>query len=172
MIRSLRIVFTLAIALSVGFALQASAQSQAEFKRELKAGKDLYKEPGLMDVTVKSMRGMMMLTGNVATEDQSKKAEEIIKGMRGVKEVRNRIRVGNMEDCAAATDATVMAKIDKEIENDEELTQARRKIDIQIKDRNVVIKGELKDYSQAGSLINSVKRVPCLNSLNYDELEY
>jgi osmotically-inducible protein OsmY len=172
MIRSLRMVFTLAIALSVGLAVTASAQSQAEFKRELKAGKDLYKEPGLMDVTVKSMRGMMMLTGNVATEAESKKAEEIIKGMRGVKEVRNRIRVGSMEDCAAATDATVMAKIDKEIENDEELTQARRKIDIQMKDRNVVIKGELKDYSQAGSLINSVKRVPCLNSLNYDELEY
>ena len=172
MIRSLRMVFTLAIALSVGFALQASAQSQAEFKRELKAGKDLYKEPGLMDVTVKSMRGMMMLTGNVATDAESKKAEEIIKGMRGVKEVRNRLRVGSMEDCSAATDATVMAKVDKEIENDEELTQARRKIDIQIKDRNLVVKGELKDYSQAGSLINLIKRVPCLNSMNYDELEY
>jgi len=172
MIRSLRIVFTLAIALSIGLALQASAQSQAEFKRELKAGKDLYKEPGLMDVTVKSMRGMMMLTGNVATDAESKKAEEIIKAMRGVKEVRNRLRVGSMEDCSAATDATVMAKVDKEIENDEELTQARRKIDIQIKDRNIVVKGELKDYSQAGSLINLIKRVPCLNSMNYDELEY
>jgi osmotically-inducible protein OsmY len=172
MIRSLRILLTLAIALSVGFALQASAQSQAEFKRELKAGKDLYKEPGMMDVSLKSMRGMMMLTGNVATDAESKKAEEIIKGMRGVKEVRNRIRVGAMEDCATATDQTVMAKIDKEIENDEELTQARRKIDIQIKDRNIVVKGELKDYSQAGSLINLIKRVPCLNSMNYDGLEY
>ena len=45
---------------------------------------------------------------------------------------------------------TVMAKIDKEIENDEELTQARRKIELQMKDRNVTVKGELKDYSQAG----------------------
>jgi osmotically-inducible protein OsmY len=170
--RSLRIVFSLAVAVAVGFAGQASAQSQAEFKRELKAGKDLYKEPGLMEVTIKSMRGMMMLTGTVATEEQSKKAEEIVKGMRGVKDVRNRIRVGKTEECSAATDATVMAKIDKEIENDEELTQARRKIDIQGKDRNFVIKGELKDYSQAGSLINLVKRVPCINSLNYDELEY
>ncbi len=170
--RSLRTVFTLAIALSVGFALQASAQSQAEFKRELKAGKDLYKEPGLMEVNLKSMKGMMFVTGNVATEEQSKKAESIIKEMRGVKEVRNRIRVGAVEDCAAATDQTVMAKIDKEIENDEELTQARRKIDIQIKDRNLVVKGELKDYSQAGSLINLIRRVPCINSLNYDELEY
>ncbi len=138
----------------------------------MKAGKDLYKVPGLMEVTIKSMRGMMMMTGNVATEEQSKKAEEIIKGMRGVKEVRNRIRVGNVEDCSAATDQTVMAKVDKEIENDEELTQARRKIDIQIKDRNLVVKGDLKDYSQAGSLINLIKRVPCVNSLNYDDLDY
>ena len=116
--RSLRITFSLALALAVGFAVQASAQSQAEFKRELKAGKDLYKEPGLMDVTVKSMRGMMMLTGNVATDAESKKAEEIIKAMRGVKEVRNRIRVGKVEECSAANDQTVMAKIDKEIENE------------------------------------------------------
>lgn len=170
--RSLRTVFTLAITLSVGFALQASAQSQAEFKRELKAGKDLYKEPGLMEVNLKSMKGMMFVTGNVATEEQSKKAESIIKEMRGVKEVRNRIRVGAVEECTAATDQTVMAKVDKEIENDEELTQARRKIDIQIKDRNMVVKGELKDYSQAGSLINLIRRVPCINSLNYDGLEY
>jgi len=170
--RSTRIVFAIAIALSVGFALQASAQSQAEFKRELKAGKDLYKVPGMMEVTVKSMRGMMMMTGNVATDEQSKKAEEIIKEMRGVKEVRNRIRVGNVEDCSAATDESVMAKVDKEIGNDEELTQARRKIEIQMKDRNLVVKGDLKDYSQAGSLINLIKRVPCVNSLNYDDLSY
>ena len=172
MSRSLRSVFAIAVALSVGFALQASAQSQAEFKRELKAGKDLYKVPGMMEVTIKSMRGMMMMTGNVATAEQSKQAEELIKNMRGVKEVRNRLRVGKMEDCAAATDATVMEKVDKEIANDEELTQARRKIDIQSKDRSIVVKGDLKDYSQAGSLINLIKRVPCVNSLNYDELEY
>ena len=170
--RSLRITFSLALALAVGFAVQASAQSQAEFKRELKAGKDLYKEPGLMEVTVKSMRGMMMLTGNVATEDQSKKAEEIIKNMRGVKEVRNRIRVGKVDDCSGAKDPDLMAKVEKEIANDEELTQARRKFDIQVKDRNITLKGSLKDYSQAGSLVNMVKRVPCFNSMNFDELDY
>jgi osmotically-inducible protein OsmY len=159
-------------ALVVGFALNASAQSQAEFKRELKAMQALYKEPGLMEVTVKSMRGMMMLTGNTATDEQSKKAEEIIKNMRGVKEVRNRIRVGKVDDCSAVKDADLMAKVEKEIENDEELAQARRKIDIQIKDRNIVLKGDLKDYSQAGSLVNLVKRVPCFNSMNFDDLDY
>ncbi|HTO53968.1 MAG TPA: BON domain-containing protein [Myxococcota bacterium] len=155
-----------------GLAGAAKAQSQAEFKRELKAMQTLYKEPGLMEVTVKSMRGMMMLTGNTATDDQSKKAEEIIKNMRGVKEVRNRIRVGKVDDCSGAKDADLMAKVDKEIENDEELAQARRKLDISVKDRNIVLKGSLKDYSQAGSLVNMVKRVPCFNSMNFDELEY
>jgi osmotically-inducible protein OsmY len=170
--RSLATRFAVAIALILGFALNASAQSQAEFKRELKAMQSLYKEPGLMEVTVKSMRGMMMLTGNTATAEQSAKAEEVIKSMRGVKEVRNRIRVGKVDECTNVKDADLMAKIEKEIENDEELTQARRKIDIQIKDRNVVLKGSLKDYSQAGSLVTLVKRVPCLNSMNFDELEY
>jgi osmotically-inducible protein OsmY len=132
----------------------------------------LYKEPGMMEISIKSMKGMMMLTGNVATAEQSAKAEEIIKGMRGVKEVRNRLRVGQVEECSASNDQTIMAKIDKEIENDEELTQARRKIEIASTSRNVVVKGSLKDYSQAGSLINLIKRVPCINSLNYEELDY
>src|SRR5262245_51827176 len=172
MFRTIRNSFALALALAFGFAAFASAQSQAEFKRELKAGQSLYKEPGLMDVSIKSMKTMMMLTGNVATEEQSKKAEEIIKNIRGVKEVRNRIRVGQVEDCSKTTDAELTTKIEKEIENDEELAQARRKFEMNIKDRNVTVKGELKDYSQAGSLINMIKRIPCFNSLNYDELEY
>ena len=41
-----------------------------------------------------------------------------------------------------------------------------------MKDRNLVVTGELKDYAQAGSLINLIKRVPCLNSLDYEKLEY
>ncbi|MFI5316145.1 MAG: BON domain-containing protein [Myxococcota bacterium] len=172
MLRSFATAFAVATALLVGFAHSASAQSQAEFKRELKAMQVLYKEPGLMEVTVKSMRGMMMLTGNAATDDQSKKAEAIIKDMRGVKEVRNRIRVGKVDDCSTTKDADLMAKVEKEIENDEELAQARRKVDIAIKDRNVVLKGTLKDYSQAGSLVYLVKRVPCFNSMNFDGLEY
>jgi osmotically-inducible protein OsmY len=172
MFRKIRNTFAIALALTLGLAAYASAQGQAEFKRELKAGQALYKEPGLMEVSIKSMKTMMMLTGNVATEDQSKKAEEIIKNIRGVKEVRNRIRVGQVEDCSKANDTELLAKVEKDIENDEELAQARRKFEMTCKDRNLVLKGELKDYSQAGSLINMIKRVPCFNSLNYDELEY
>ena len=172
MFRSFRNGFALALALAFVLAGYASAQGQAEFKRELKAGQTLYKEPGLMEVSIKSMKDEMMLTGNVATQEQANKAEEIVKNVRGVKKVRNRIRVGNVEDCSKTTDADLTAKLDKEIENDEELAQARRKFEVTIKDRNITLKGELKDYSQAGSLVNMVKRIPCFNSLNYDELEY
>ena len=172
MFRTFRNSFALALALTLGLAAFASAQGQAEFKRQLKAGQLLYKEPGLMDVDIKAMKTMMMLTGNVATAELSTKAEAIIKDVRGVKEVRNRIRVGTVEDCSKATDAELLAKVEKDIENDEELAQARRKFEMTVKDRNITLKGELKDYSQAGSLINMVKRVPCFNSLNYDELEY
>jgi len=172
MFRSFRNGFALAFALALLLAGYASAQGQAEFKRELKAGQTLYKEPGLMEVSIKSMKDEMMLTGNVATQEQANKAEELVKNVRGVKKVRNRIRVGNIEDCSKVTDADLTAKLDKEIENDEELAQARRKFEVAIKDRNITLKGELKDYSQAGSLVNMVKRIPCFNSLNYDELEY
>jgi Spy/CpxP family protein refolding chaperone len=172
MFRTFRNGFALALALTVGFAAFASAQGQAEFKRQLKAGALLYKEPGLMEVDIKSMKDEMMLTGTVATAEQSAKAEEIIKGVRGVKKVRNRLRVGAVEECSKANDAELSKKIEEQIANDEELTQARRKFELTMKDRNLVVTGELKDYAQAGSLINLIKRVPCLNSLDYEKLEY
>jgi hypothetical protein len=172
MFRTFRNSFALALALSLGLAAFASAQGQAEFKRELKAGMVLYKEPGMMEVSIKSMKDEMMLTGNVATQEQSDKAEAIIKEVRGVKKVRNRLRIGGTEDCSKATDAELTAKVEKDIENDEELAQARRKFELVCKDRNLVVTGELKDYSQAGSLVNMIKRVPCFNSLNYEKLEY
>src|SRR5215813_2040202 len=97
--------FALAVALTAGLASLASAQGQAEFKRQLKAGVVLYKEPGMMEVDLKSMKDEMMLTGTVATQEQSAKAEELMKDVRGVKKVRNRIRVGATEDCSKANDA-------------------------------------------------------------------
>src|SRR5262245_60432316 len=172
MFRTFRTGFALALALTLGFAAFASAQGQAEFKRQLKAGMALYKEPGMMEVDIKAMKDEMMLTGNVATQDLSDKAEAIMKEVRGVKKVRNRIRVGGVEDCSKANDAELVAKVEKDIENDEELAQARRKFEMVSKDRNLTVTGELKDYSQAGSLINMIKRVPCFNSLNYEKLEY
>jgi hypothetical protein len=44
--RMVGVILSLVLAAAVGLAGQASAQSQAEFKRELKAGVVLYKEPG------------------------------------------------------------------------------------------------------------------------------
>src|SRR5687767_3192250 len=100
--RMVGVISSLVLVGALALAGTAAAQSQAEFKRELKAGVILYKEPGMMEISIKSMKGMMMLTGNVATAEQSAKAEEIIKGMRGVKEVRNRLRVGQVEECSAS----------------------------------------------------------------------
>jgi Flp pilus assembly secretin CpaC len=122
------------------------------------------------EVSIKSMKDEMMLTGTVATAEQSAKAEEIIKGVRGVKKVRNRLRVGAVEECSKANDAELSKKIEEQIANDEELTQARRKFELTMKDRNLVT-GELKDYAQAGSLINLIERaLPELAGLR--KLEY
>ena len=70
--RTVGVILSLVLVGALGLAGKAAAQSQAEFKRELKAGVILYKEPGMMEVTVKSMRGMMMMTGNVATAEATR----------------------------------------------------------------------------------------------------
>ena len=170
--RPLRFLMALGLAIAaLSWAHDASAQSPADAKRTLKIGKEFYKEPGLMEVKIQSMRGMIMLTGSVATEDMSKKAEAIAKDQKGIKEVRNRIVV-RPPDVATPTDAEILAKIEKSIENDEELQKLRRKLEIEVKERNVVVTGDLADYSQASSLVAEIRRIRGVNTLDYSKLNY
>lgn len=164
------IAFGLAI-VAMSFAFDASAQSTADAKRTLKVGKKFYVEPGLMEVKLQSMRGLLMMTGSVANDELLKKAEELASGQKGIKEVRNRIVVRE-PDVAAPSDEEILAKIEKAIENDEELTRARRKLEIASTDRNVVVKGKLKDYSQAQSLVNEIRRIRGIQTLDYQKLKY
>ncbi len=159
------------VILAMGFAFEASAQSTADAKRTLKVGKKFYVEPGMIEVKLQSMRGLLMMTGSVASEDLLKKAEELASGQKGIKEVRNRIVVRE-PDVAAPSDEEILAKIEKSITEDEELTRARRKIEITSTDRNVVVTGKLKDYAQAGSLINEIRQIRGIKTLDYKKLKY
>jgi osmotically-inducible protein OsmY len=172
MIQPIRILLAFAIALAfVGHAPDASAQSPADAKRTLKIWKALYKEPGFIEVDARYMRGTVLLTGDVASEDLLQKANGIVEKQRGVKDLRNRLRVRE-PDVAAAPCDVLMPKIEAEIEQDEELAQGRRKYEIVCEDSNITLSGKLNDYTLASTLLNEIRKTEGVVSMNFDKLKY
>ena len=171
-IPSIRTVATLAFAVfALSWASTAEAQSPADAKRTIRAQRAFFKEPGMMETKVRYMKGMLMVTGWVPSETQVTKANELGGKLKGVKEVRNRLVVREPEVSSAACDQ-ILAKIDEDIENDNELQKSRRKLEITCEGNNVTIKGKLKDYTLVGSLINDVRKVGGIRTLNFDKLKW
>ena len=171
--RSIHLVFALSLAIgALGFAADASAQA-ADQKRSLKAAKIFYKEPGMIEVEVRAMRGTLMMTGSVPTEEHLAKADELAEDVRGIKEVRNRIRVREPE-VASPTDEEVLSKINEKIEADDDLARAkeRGRLEVTVEDRNVTVTGKLQDWSVASSLVTDIRRIPGVVPLNFDKLRY
>lgn len=161
---------------SVGLALvalawapTALAQGPQDAKLALKAAKGIYKEPGLIDVEVQVMGGgMVYLRGNVASEELSKKAEEIAT-VPGSKEVRNRLAV-KAPDVGTASDDEIKAKIQEQISADEDLSKSN--LDVQVSEGNVTIGGKVSDYTVAATLVNDVRKVDGVQTIDLEELKY
>ncbi len=156
-----------------GLATDVQAQSTGDAKRALKAAKLFYKEPGLIEVDVRAMRTTLMMTGYVPTEELKARCDELAKQIRGIKDIRNRIRVRE-PDVAAKSDAHLLAKINDRIEQDDELAREKEKgkFDLTIADGNVVITGKLKDWSLAGSLLGAVRDARGVKTIDFTKLKY
>jgi osmotically-inducible protein OsmY len=166
------ILFGIALGL-LSVAVPASAQSPADAKKTLKAWQTFYKEPGMIEADPRYMRGTLMITGFVPDDAKMKRADELANEIKGVKEVRNRLKV-RAPECTAPNDAELKAKIDKEIDEDEELVKAKAKgaLEVAVANGAVTLKGKLNDYSEASTLINEVRKIPCVQTINSEELSY
>jgi osmotically-inducible protein OsmY len=172
MVQPVRLLLALAFALAaLSVAPGASAQSPADAKRTLKIWQALYKEPGMIEVDARYMRGTVLITGFVPSDELMAKADEIVKKQRGVKEVRNRLRVRPPEVASAPCD-TIMSKVDKEIEEDEELAQGRRKFEVKCDNSNVTVSGKVNDYTLANTLLNEIRKVDGVQTINFDKFKY
>jgi osmotically-inducible protein OsmY len=152
----------------VGWAPSVFAQGAKDAKMTLKAQKALYKEAGLIQVDVQSMMGMIYVRGTVASEEASKKAATLAK-IKGAKEVRNRIKVGEV-DIAAAGDDQIKSKIAEVVAGDEDLSKS--KLDISVAEGNVKIEGKVSDYTVAGTLISDLRKIDGVKSIDFDKLKY
>jgi osmotically-inducible protein OsmY len=169
-----RFAISMAIALAfAGSAYDAQAQSPADAKRTLKAWEAFYAEPGMAEADVRYMRGTLLITGYVPTEEHVKKADELAKKLKGVKEVRNRLRVRE-PIVAAGGDAEILEKINKKIDEDEETQKAKAKgqLDVKCEGGNVTVSGKVNDYTVASSLINDVRKTDGIRTITFSELKY
>jgi osmotically-inducible protein OsmY len=149
------------------------AQSTADAKRGLKAAKKFYKVPGMIEVEIRAMRTTLMMTGYVPTEELKGQCDELAGDIRGIKDVRNRVRVRE-PDSATATDEELQAKIRKKIKDDEELDRAFEsgKFKVDITEGNVVLSGKVKDWALAGSLLGAVRDARGVKTIDFDKLKY
>ncbi len=152
----------------LGWVPSAFAQGAKDAKLTLKAQKALYKEPGMIEVDVQSMMGMIYVRGSVASDEVSAKAADLAK-VKGAKEVRNRLKISE-PDVAAASDDEIKAKIDSAIADDADLKKA--KLDIAVTDGNVKFEGKVADYTVAGTLISDVRRISGVKSIDFEKLKY
>ncbi len=174
MIQPLRTLLVAGLALALlGPALDAQAQSPADQKRTLKAWKLFYKTPGMIETEPRMMRGTLMITGSVPSEEHITAADELAGKLKGVKEVRNRLRVSEPE-VAAGGDAEIAAKIDQKIEADEETQKPKAKgqLEVTVEDANVTVVGKVNDYMVAHSLIRDIRRTIGVRTINFDKLKY
>jgi osmotically-inducible protein OsmY len=172
MMQPIRLVLSFGIALAVvSWAPEAPGQSPADAKRTLKIWKALYQEPGFMEVDARYMRGTVLLTGDVASEELLQQANAIVEKQRGVKDLRNRLRVREPA-VAAAPCESLLAKIEEQIQDDEELAQGRRKYEIVCEDSNITISGKVNDYTLASTLLNEIRKTEGVVSMDFEKLKY
>ena len=70
----------------------------------------------MIEVDVRAMKSTLMLTGSVPTEEHKAQADELASQIRGVKDVRNRLRVREADVAAGqVSDEQLIAKLDKKI---------------------------------------------------------
>lgn len=173
---SFRALVTLGLALAGLLAAPvALAQSPADAKRTLKAWELFYGEPGYIEVDVRYMRGTLLMTGYVPTQEGVTKADELAQKLKGVKEVRNRIRTREPDVAGAkATCDEIMAKLIKYVDEDEDLsrTKAKGNLELSCADRNITVKGKLGDYSEASQIINEVRKTIGVNTILFADLAY
>ena len=160
-------------ALGMSWASEAAAQSPADAKRTLKAQKLFYMEPGMIEVELRAMKGTLMMTGYVKTDEKLKKADELAEDVKGIKDIRNRIRVRE-PDVASAPDEIISSKIDKAIEEDEVLARvkAKGKLEISVSEGNVTAKGKLPGWDVAQTLVSEIRKVGGVRTFNFKNLKY
>ena len=135
----------------------------------LKTQQLFYREPGMIDVEVRSAEGAMTLSGSVATDDLRNRADEIARQVGGVNEVRNRIRV---EPTAVDSppDEALLAEIEAQIAEDSELALVRPMLDITVEDSNVTLEGALPGWRLVSALIRGIRRIRGIKTLDFIRL--
>jgi osmotically-inducible protein OsmY len=146
----------------------------AEIRQELRVQRALYREPGTLDVSLKQLSGATVLVGSVPSESARGRAEGIVRSMLSGQEIRNRLRVERHDALGpiALRDVVLMAKIEAALEREPGLAGTRRHLDISVVDRNATLRGHVDGPLLAREVVDAVREIDGLSTLNFDQLHF
>lgn len=168
----------LSVLLVALFATQAFAASEVQDaalqRSDLAFLRSLYREPGMLEVSLKRYDGSMILIGSVHSEASRARAEEIARESLDAAQLRNRLRVEPVQKGhdAPTPDAILQARIEKAIDEDADLRGDRRQLVIEVEQAGARIAGRIDGPMRARSLVDLVRIVPGLASLDFRQLDY
>ncbi len=165
--RALRVLIIPLAFLAIGLAGRLAPGS--EEPTTLKAQQLFYREPGMINVEVRTAEGMMTLSGSVATDQLRTRAAEIAREVGSVNEVRNRIRVVSAP-VDSPPDEALLAEIEAQIAEDSELAPVRPMLDITVEDSNVILEGALPGWRLVSALIRGIRQIRGIKTLDFMRL--
>jgi osmotically-inducible protein OsmY len=171
----LSVLSALIVALFTAQAFAASdVQDVALQRSDLAFLRSLYREPGMLDVSLKRYDRALILIGSVRSEASSARAEEIARESLDAAQLRNRLRVEPAQKGhdAPTPDAILQARIEKAIEEDADLRSDRRQLTIEVEQAGARIAGRVDGPMLARTLVDLVRIVPGLASLDFRQLDY
>ena len=113
------------------------------------------------DVNVDTIDGHVTLHGTVSTEQEKMRAEQAVRGIDGVKDVRNMLAVvkPSKQDAVATADDKIKSEIEQRLTQDKSLADSSIKVS-SVNAGNVVLTGSAASLSDHLKAVEDARRVP------------
>jgi len=123
-------------------------------------------------INVDTVDGVVSLYGNVASDKEKAEAERAVRGIEGVKEVRNMLQVkapqGTKETTSAkADDATIEKRVNDAIDKDPALSDSHIKV-ASVKDGVVTLEGDARTMSDHRRALEKARSVDGVKQVRSD----
>jgi hyperosmotically inducible periplasmic protein len=117
-------------------------------------------------VNVETTKGMVFLRGKVESADEKKAAEDIARGIEGVRGVRNELQVvpGSAKKVVEAKDDEITTQVKSRIQADPKLSS----VDVRTDNGVVTLQGQLPSIMESARASQMAREVPGVRSVRND----
>jgi hyperosmotically inducible protein len=111
-----------------------------------------------MDIDVDTVARIVYLNGLVSSQEEALRAEEVARGVPGVKGVKNNLRVGSRSFGESIDDSVLATKLRARLADEEDLTSLN--VDIDVRKGVVSLTGLVRDSKAKNQILEIVRTQP------------